>query len=82
MERTSLRWVAGKRTKQKIYITRVFNYGTLEEWRAMKKRYSRKTILETLTDPLRGQWTPRAKAFAETMFGIKMPNTVLISYNV
>ncbi|MCG3204204.1 MAG: hypothetical protein KCHDKBKB_00914 [Elusimicrobia bacterium] len=33
-------WVAGPETPTDVYVTRVFNYGTLEEWRQMKKRLS------------------------------------------
>lgn len=77
----ALRWVAGSRTPAKVYITRVFNFGTLEEWRLMKKRYPRRIIVEALRNPLSGQWTLHGKRFAEVLYGIRMPNRVLISYN-
>ena len=80
-KRSALRWVAGDDTPAKIYITRVFNYGTFEEWKAMKKRYSRRVIKDAVQHPLKGQWNRRAKAFAEVLFGIKMPDDVLISYD-
>lgn len=81
IRQNSLRWVAGRRTPAKTYITRVFNYGTLEDWRAMKKRFSQKQIREALKKPLRGQWTSRAKAFAEAVYGIRLPAGALISYD-
>lgn len=76
-----LTWVAGKATPDKVYITRVFNYGTWEEWQEMKKNLTPDQILTTLKAPLRGQWTRRAKAFAETVYGIQMSNDSLISYD-
>lgn len=79
-QRNALRWVAGQKTPVKVYITRVFNFGTLEEWRAMKRRYPRKVILDAVRHPLPGQWTGRAKAFAEIIFGVRMPKKALISY--
>lgn len=77
-----LKWVAGKRTPAKVYITRVFNYGTWEEWRAMKHRFSAREIQEAVRHPLPGQWTNRAKHFAEVLYSFHMPRKALISYHV
>ena len=79
--RKKLKWVAGEKTSTKVYVTRVFNYGTWEEWQMMKKDFSRKEILETLKVPLLGQWTVRGKAFAEVVYGCKLPKKVVISYD-
>lgn len=77
----SLRWAAGSATPAKTYITRVFNFGTWEEWQAMKRNFPQRRIREAILHPLRGQWTPRGKAFAETLFDCKLPNDVLISFD-
>lgn len=79
--RQVLKWVAGEKTPEKVYITRVFNYGTLEEWNNMKKRFTKRQIGEAVRKPLAGQWTFRAKALAEVIFGVRMPRRVLISYD-
>lgn len=76
-----LQWVAGKDTPDRVYITRVFNFGTLEEWRRMKKRYTEEQIREALEKPLRGQWTRRARRFAEVLYDVQLPADVLISYD-
>jgi hypothetical protein len=76
----SLTWVAGPATPIKVYITRVFNLGTWEEWREMRRTIPHEQILDALEQPLRGQWTPRGKAFAECVFGRELPDDVLISY--
>ena len=80
-KRGGLKWVAGKRTPAKVYITRVFNFGTCEEWREIKRRFHRAEIEGVVRHPLRGQWTKRGKAFAETLFDCRMPASVLISYD-
>lgn len=77
----SLRWVAGAATPQKTYVTRVFNLGTWQEWQAMKKKFTRRQIREAVLHPLRGQWTPRGKAFAETLFDCRLPNDVVIRFD-
>lgn len=77
-----LEWIAGSKTPAKVYITRVFNFGTWEEWQNMKRRFPKKLIRETALHPLRGQWTPRGKAFAETIFDSRLPDRSLISYEV
>lgn len=79
--RNVLKWIAGSETSDKVYITRVFNFGTLEEWREMKKCYKSSQIQEALKNPLRGQWTSHGKAFAEALFDIRLPENVLISYD-
>jgi len=81
MKNTSLTWVSGEKTPLKVYITRVFNYGTWEEWQNLKEQLKKEEIISALKEPLRGQWTKRGKAFAETLYGYKMPNSVLISYD-
>lgn len=80
--RDSLRWVAGPKTPTKVYVTRVFNFGTWEEWQAMKKELPLEAIREAVLHPLRGQWTPRGKAFAQILFDCKLPDDVLISFDV
>jgi len=80
--RNALQWVAGSKTPDKVYITRVFNLGTLEEWRRMKSRFAEGKIRQALEDPLPGQWTRRAKRFAEVLFDIKMSDKALIRYHV
>ena len=77
-----LQWVAGNKTPAKVIITRVFNYGTFQEWQRMKKRYSRSQVRDAVVHPLRGQWNRRAKNFAEVLFDVRMPEDVLISYEV
>ena len=77
----SLRWAAGGETPVKTYITRVFNFGTWEEWQAMKSHFTPREIRDAVMHPLRGQWTPRGKAFAETVFDCRLPDEVLISYD-
>ena len=76
-----LQWVAGAKTPDKVYVTRVFNYGTLEEWRQMKKRFTPGQIREAVDHPLRGQWTRRAKRFAEVLFDVRMSDEAVISYD-
>ena len=75
-----LNWSAGDNTSSKVYITRVFNFGTWGEWQALKLKYSADEIKATVEQPLKGQWTKRAKAFAEVLFDIKMPQEAVISY--
>jgi hypothetical protein len=82
MTTEALRWVGGTATPAKTYITRVFNFGTTEEWEQMKGEYTAEQIAEAVHQPLPGQWTRRGKAFAETLFGITMPDAALISYDV
>ena len=77
-----LKWVAGSKTPEKIYITRVINFGTWQEWRAMKRRFSRAQIKSALENPLRGQWTPKGKRFAEVLFDCVLPQNTLISYDI
>lgn len=79
---SSLVWSAGRNTPDDVYITRVLNYGTWDEWRELKQKCPRESIEKVLRHPLRGQWTKRGKAFAETVFDIKLPDDVLISYDV
>ena len=80
LNRNGLKWVAGHRTPDQTYITRVINFGTLEEWRQLRKKYSSHQIKRALRKPLRGQWTRHGKAFAEAIFGVHLPKSVLISY--
>lgn len=79
-QQSGLRWVSGSKTPKKVYITRVMNFGTREEWDEMKRTYSQADILEALREPLRGQWTKHGKAFAEKIFDVTLPENVLISY--
>ena len=80
MDRKRLKWVAGKRTPSKVYITRVFNFGTWREWQKMKQRFKPAEIEEAVKHPLRGQWTKRAKNFAEVLYSCRLPKEALISY--
>lgn len=77
----ALRWVSGRHTPDKEYITRVFNFGTWEEWRHMHKKYSRGQIEAALLDPLKGQWTRHGKSFAETVYHVRLPLESLINYD-
>ena len=79
--RSGIVWVAGSQTPAKVYITRVFNFGTWEEWQEMKKKFSSQQIEETVKHPFRGCWTRRGRAFAETLYHCSMPDEVLISYD-
>jgi hypothetical protein len=80
-KRRNLKWVAGSKTPPKTYITRVFNFGTWDEWKGLKKSFSRNAIKEAVKNPLPGQWTPRGKALAEVIFKCHMPKKSLISYD-
>lgn len=79
---SSLEWVAGTSTPRKVYITRVWNFGTLEEWRRLWKEYAAADIEDVVRHPLRGSWTRHGKSFAETLCHCVMPDDVLISYDV
>lgn len=81
MGRLTLRWVAGKKTPTKVYVTRVFNYGTWEEWCEMKRRLSLHEIEEAVRRPLRGQWTRRAKNFAEVLYSCRMSQKAILSFD-
>ena len=76
--RRGIVWVAGSQTPAKVYITRVFNFGT---WQEMKKKFSPQQIEETVKHPFRGCWTRRGRAFAEALYHYSMPDEVLISYD-
>ncbi len=77
-----LQWSAGLETPAKTYITRVLNYGTWDEWQTLKHTYSTEQIQEAVHQPLRGQWTRRGKAFAETIYNCTLPDEAVISYDV
>ncbi len=77
---TSLTWVAGSRTPIKVYVTRVLNFGTLEDWKEMRRTVSAEQVRDAIEHPLRGQWTPRGKSFAECVFDCRLPDDCLISY--
>jgi len=77
----SLQWVAGINTPPKTHITRVFNFGTWEEWQDMNRDFTPEQIRDAVVHPLKGQWTPRGKAFAETLFDCRLPDKALISYD-
>jgi len=62
-------------------MTRVFNFGTWEEWHALRRRFSNAQIRVAPKNPLRGQWTPGGKRFAEVVFSCKLPPDTLISYD-
>ena len=72
---------AGDPAPPKVYITRVFNFGTWEEWRNMKVDFSEDVIEDAVKNPLRGEWTSRGKAFAEALFDCQLPESSLISYD-
>ena len=80
--RQGLQWIAGDRTPPKVYLTRVINFGTWEEWQDVKRRFSPDQIREALIRPLKGQWTKRGRAFAEAIFDCKIGDEALISYDV
>lgn len=77
---TALTWVAGSATPLKVYVTRVMNFGTWDEWRAIRESFLNDQILDMVEHPLRGQWTRHGKAFAECVFGRSLPEDALISY--
>jgi hypothetical protein len=77
---TGLTWVAGPATPIKVYVTRVINLGTWDEWRSLRRAVPADQVLEAIEHPLRGQWNPRGKSFAECVFGRTLPDDVLISY--
>jgi hypothetical protein len=81
MTKNGLTWVAGENTPKKTYITRVFNYGTMEEWKQLQKSESPEAIKDAVVNPLFGQWTPRARAFAQVIFDHQMPESALIKYH-
>ncbi len=78
----SLEWVAGEATPCKVYITRVFNYGTWQEWQQMNGRYSQDDIRDAVMNPLRGVWTPRGKVLAELIYDCRLPADTLLSFDV
>ena len=82
MKRTSLQWISGAKTPAKTYITRVFNFGTFEEWKKMKNDFKSGQIKDAIERPLKGQWTRHGKALAELLSGGRMPKEALISYEV
>ncbi|MEK7563300.1 MAG: hypothetical protein AAB544_02815 [Patescibacteria group bacterium] len=73
-------WVSGDRTPEKVYITRVFCYGSWEEWKAMLSSFPESAIEDAVSSPLSGSWTPQGKAFAETLFDVPMPESAIITY--
>jgi hypothetical protein len=77
---TALTWVAGSATPLKVYVTRVMNFGTLDEWRAIRESLPKEQVLDAIEHPLRGQWTRHGKAFAECVFDRSLPDNALISY--
>ena len=79
--RAGLAWVSGENTPHKIVITRIMNFGTWDEWQAMRHDLPENQILDAVEHPLRGQWTPRGKAFAECVFDRHMSNDALIRYD-
>jgi hypothetical protein len=78
---SSLTWVSGPTTPQVVYLTRLWNFGTWEEWQQARRKYSAAEMEEAVKRPLRGQWTRHGKAFAETVCGSRMPDDVLVSYD-
>lgn len=77
----SLTWVAGEKTPKEVYLTRLWNFATWEEWKEARRIYSQKELESVVRVPLRGQWRRHGKAFAETVCGCTMPDDVLISYD-
>ncbi|OGJ61052.1 hypothetical protein A3C37_03235 [Candidatus Peribacteria bacterium RIFCSPHIGHO2_02_FULL_53_20] len=73
-------WVSGERTPEKVYITRVFCYGSWEEWKDMWRSFPESSIEDAVHSPLKGSWTPQGKAFAETLFDIPLPDNAILSY--
>ncbi len=77
--RTGLHWVAGSATPERVWLTRVWNLGTWEEWK-QAQRERPEQMREVVERPLRGQWTRHGKAFAQAITGVTMPEDVIISY--
>jgi len=48
----------------------------------MNRDFPPESILDAVTHPLRGEWTRRGKAFAETLFDRELPDDTLISFDV
>src|SRR5688572_11843267 len=71
-DRRGLKWVAGEKTPDKVYITRVFNFGTWQEWKEMLAKYPRAQIEAVLQQPLSGSWTKRGRALAQAVYGITL----------
>lgn len=80
-QRHGLRWVAGENTPPAVYITRVFNFGTWEEWKHLHTEYTSQDIERAVREPIRGQWTRRGKALAEIVYNCRLPEDVLLSYD-
>ena len=78
---SALDWVAGSKTPDKTYITRVFNFGTWKEWQHMKRRYTSRQVRDAVRHPLRGMWTVRGKALAEILYDCRLPKETLISFD-
>ena len=74
--------MAGSNTPAKVYITRVFNFGTWEDWREMKRKFSSREIEEAVKHPLRGSWTLRGQALAKVLYDYRIPAAGVISYDV
>jgi hypothetical protein len=77
----SLTWVAGPATPDRVYLTRVWNLGTWDEWRAAHARYPRAALDAVVRHPLKGHWTRHGKAFAEAVCRVVMPDDVRASYH-
>jgi hypothetical protein len=69
------------RHPERVYLTRLWNLATWDEWTAARKRYSPADFEAVVRHPLRGHWTRHGKAFAETLCGISMPPDVLAAYD-
>jgi hypothetical protein len=78
---SSLTWVAGPATPRRVYLTRLWNFGTWDEWQEARRQYASRELEEAVKHPLRGQWTRHGKAFAETVCRCTMPDDVLVSYD-
>jgi hypothetical protein len=77
----ALRWVSGKKTPDRVWITRVWNLGTWDEWKEMKKLHSREEIIDVVKNPIQGAWTKHGKQFAEAVTGCTMSDDVLCNYD-
>ena len=74
-----LTWVAGPATPLKVYITRVFNLGTWDEWREMRRTLPHEQILDAIKDtlnPLGCAVVIEASHLCMMMRGVQKQNSV------
>ena len=78
---SGLTWVSGPNTPHRVLLTRIWNFGTWEEWREMRKKVPLSEIEDVVRHPLRGQWTRHGRAFAEVLCDCTMPDDALLCFD-